>query len=374
LLNGGVLLRAVLAYRQDQELGSVLVLLVAYLLLYGLHGLLPGRPSWYRAGYISLQALLIFSLLSWPKRFEEFFAILFAALIAQVAPRHTARQTSLWIGLFALLMLYPLLSNSDLVSALAAALVYTAVGGMMAAYVLTCERARAARGRNRVLEQDLARANRQLSSYADRVRELAVARERIRLARDLHDSVTQTLFSMTLAAKSALVLLDRGGVGAGRQIERLQELSATALAEMRSLVANLRRVTVAQDGLLSALRQHLARRQLQDGLSVSLRVEEPGRLQPVEEESLFHIAQEALNNVAKHAGTMQAEVALNLARPAWLEIRDGGKGFLPESAQAEGHLGLASMRERAEEIGWQLVVASGPGAGTRVRAEQPPGR
>ena len=91
---------------------------------------------------------------------------------------------------------------------------------------------------------------------------------------------------------------------------------------------------------------------------------------------LYHIAQEALTNVARHAGTQQATVRLDLAgETSFLEIEDGGQGFDPQVAPGQrGHLGLAGMAERAREIGWSLSVESRPGHGTRVRVEEnPPG-
>lgn len=104
---------------------------------------------------------------------------------------------------------------------------------------------------------------------------------------------------------------------------------------------------------------------------MTLEVEAPGRLLPAEEENLFRIVQEALNNVTKHAQTHRAQVKLRLAEPAWVEVKDGGKGFVAGQAPASGHLGLANMRGRAEEIGWRLVVTSASGSGTCVRVEKP---
>jgi len=135
-------------------------------------------------------------------------------------------------------------------------------------------------------------------------------------------------------------------------------------------VAHLRPVTVTEEGLVCAVRRHLAARYLQDGLFVRLEGDEAGSLSPAEAENLFRIIQEALTNVVKHTQCGAAEVQIRLGPAAWVEVRDNGQGFLVPLAPATGHMGLATMRERAAEIGWRLEVTSAPGAGTCVRIEK----
>jgi signal transduction histidine kinase len=96
-------------------------------------------------------------------------------------------------------------------------------------------------------------------------------------------------------------------------------------------------------------------------------------LAPAEEQILFRIAQEALNNIVKHAQASQAWIRLHLADPFWMEIEDRGQGFDLQRARNSGRVGLASMDERAAEIGWRLQVITAPGAGTRVRVDKPTG-
>jgi signal transduction histidine kinase len=95
-------------------------------------------------------------------------------------------------------------------------------------------------------------------------------------------------------------------------------------------------------------------------------------LDPEEEQSLFRIAQEALNNIVKHARSSQAQIRLHLSEPFWMEVQDQGQGFDLQRARNSGRVGLASMDERAAEIGWRLQVITSPGAGTRVRVEKKP--
>jgi signal transduction histidine kinase len=159
----------------------------------------------------------------------------------------------------------------------------------------------------------------------------------------------------------------------GAQLERLNQLAHSALSEMRVLISELRPEKVAGGGLVAALRRHLADRRLPETLSVSLEVEGDGPLEPAEEQGLFRIAQEALNNVVKHARASRAQVRLHLAEPFWIEIADQGQGFDLRQARNGGRVGLVSMGERASQIGWDLQVITSPGAGTRIRVVKPPG-
>jgi signal transduction histidine kinase len=204
----------------------------------------------------------------------------------------------------------------------------------------------------------------------------AAERERSRLAHELHDSVTQTVFSMNLTVQSARLLLEREPDRAAIQLDRLEELAAGAMGEIQALVSQLRPLPVAQGDLAAALRHLAAERQVGDGLQVGLDVDGERALPEAVSAGLYGIAQEALANVVKHSGTHEVSICLNLVEGAsFLEITDGGRGFDPELALSQrGHLGLAGMAERAREVGWSLAIESQPGRGTRIRVEEaPPG-
>jgi signal transduction histidine kinase len=284
--------------------------------------------------------------------------------------RFSPRAGAAWIGLFALLTAMPLVRPYGMPQALTLALIYTAVNTFLASYSLTAHRAHTARVQNLTLGQELHATNRQLQTYAKQIEQMTVVRERHRLARELHDSVTQTIFSMTLTTQSALVLMERDPSRLRSQLDRLTQLAQSALAEMRVLISELRPEKAAEGGLAAALRQHLANRLLPETLSVSLEVEGDGCLAPAEEQGLFRIAQEALNNIVKHAQASQACIRLHLAEPFWMEIRDQGRGFDLSQARNGGRVGLASMRERAEEIKWNLQITTSPGTGTCIRVEK----
>jgi signal transduction histidine kinase len=181
---------------------------------------------------------------------------------------------------------------------------------------------------------------------------------------------------MNLTVQSARLLLERDPGRTAVQLERLEELAASAMREIQALISQLRPRSVAEAGLPVALHQLAAERLERDGLHVAVEVD--GELGPPEAVAagLYRIAQEALTNVAKHAGTQQATVRLNLPPGVpFLEIEDHGLGFDPQLALSQsGHLGLAGMAERARELGWRLSIESQPGRGTRVRVEESPPR
>ena len=207
----------------------------------------------------------------------------------------------------------------------------------------------------------------------EQTREYAVVEERNRLARELHDSVTQSLFSVSLLSEASLNLLDRDPAKARERLERANELAQGALAEMRALIFQLRPVTLQEEGLLSALKKHLTAVHSRDGRVVTLGVTGAARRLPAPvEDAAFRIIQEALNNVVKHARSDQARVELDFGSDILqLAVTDSGVGFDTAAPRASGKLGMSSMQERAEGVGGRLHVESAPGRGTKVSAELP---
>lgn len=202
-----------------------------------------------------------------------------------------------------------------------------------------------------------------------RAQEAAVLEERNRLARELHDSVTQQLFSMTLTSQAARAHLEKNPQRAATQLERLQETASAALAEMRALIFQLRPPDLGDQGLVSALQQHIALLSRREGLRIELSATGDERLARGSEQTLYRIIQEALNNVVKHAQATVVRVVLDFSADH-LQVRvvDDGQGFdvaAPPKRDSR-HLGLISMRERAAEIGGVLQLHSAPGEGTTV--------
>jgi signal transduction histidine kinase/putative methionine-R-sulfoxide reductase with GAF domain len=222
----------------------------------------------------------------------------------------------------------------------------------------------------------------------DRGRQLAVLEERRRLAHELHDSVTQHIFSMTLIAQSIGPAWRRDSAEGERRVTRLLELSQSALSEMRALLAELRPPEgrtiaagtvpavlgielVRRDGLAAALRRHLSDI-ARDGLQSHFEARGCIRQPREQQEALYRIAQEALNNVIKHAQARRVELTLSTVHGATrLTVEDDGRGFIvapvgAPSDRVSGGFGLRTMQERAEALGGQVRIISTPGRGTTV--------
>ena len=204
-------------------------------------------------------------------------------------------------------------------------------------------------------------------------RELSIVSERNRLALELHDVVSQKLFSLVLGAESAATLLDRDVAAARRQIDRLQEIAREALDELRLLILELRPPDLERDGLAGALRKEVdVLRQLHD---VEILIDIQGGADGGERDAdVLRIAQEALHNALRHAAPHRVTVTVaGDGERLLVEVTDDGAGFEPADAELRSkHLGLTSMEERARSIGGRLELRSAPGAGTTVRLEVAP--
>lgn len=201
-----------------------------------------------------------------------------------------------------------------------------------------------------------------------RAQEAAVLEERSRLARDLHDSISQQLFSMTLTAQAARTQVEKNPPRAVAQLERLQDTANAALKEMRALIFQLRPPALNEQGLIAALQQHVDGLSHRESLSITMQVEGEERNARGVEQAIYRIAQEALNNVVRHAGACCVEIALDVQpHEIRLRIADDGRGFDLATAHPPGrHLGLISMRERATELNGSLELRSMPGQGTEI--------
>ncbi len=208
------------------------------------------------------------------------------------------------------------------------------------------------------------------------VQQKAHLEERQHLARELHDSVTQELFSIGLNVRTIEVLLAQEGVRTPRLLEKMADvrrLTKGALAEMRALIFELRPGALEEEGLVEALRKHAAAVQGRESLKVEVvagPLEVP-RLQPVAEEALYRITQEAVHNVVKHARASHVEVVIKAEdHQLALCVTDDGRGFEVTAVPA-GHMGLGSMRQRVAALHGEYTVESAPGAGTSVTVRLP---
>lgn len=197
-------------------------------------------------------------------------------------------------------------------------------------------------------------------------REKATAEERNRLARDLHDAVSQTLFSASLIAEVLPRIWERQPDEGHKRLEEVRQLTRGALAEMRTLLLELRPASLVEAELGDLLHQLGESITGRSRVPVSVTVEGQCALSTEAKVALYRIAQEALNNVAKHAGASQAKVSLQCqSGKVILRISDNGKGF-DMATRSPDSLGLGIMQERARGIGASLNVESKIGRGTEV--------
>jgi len=199
---------------------------------------------------------------------------------------------------------------------------------------------------------------------------MAALEERQRLARDLHDSVTQLIFSVMLMAQSVSPAYKRNVEEGERRIIRMMELSQQALTEMRALLAELRPVSPVENGLIPAVRQHIERIAARENITITLQEQNYTPQSRQTEEALYRIIQEAMNNTLKHAHATQAEITLERQQgQIRLSICDDGRGLemgkLPPNQT--GQFGLQGIRERVARLGGTMTMESRPGQGTTLQ-------
>jgi PAS domain S-box-containing protein len=201
----------------------------------------------------------------------------------------------------------------------------------------------------------------------EQAQQLAAVEERQRLARELHDSVSQALYGIALGARTARTLLDSNAAQAVEPVEYVLSLAEAGLAEMRALIFELRPESLETEGLVEALLKQTAATRARYGLEVTTELCDEPSLSLPEKEVFYRVAQEALHNVVKHAHASHVDLRLAANNGSVvLEVRDDGKGF--DAGQSfPGHMGLVSMRERATSLGAYLDVESAQGKGTTVR-------
>ncbi|WP_267716343.1 GAF domain-containing sensor histidine kinase [Streptomyces sp. CoH17] len=209
----------------------------------------------------------------------------------------------------------------------------------------------------------------------ERSRELTIAEERSRLAHELHDAVSQKLFSLRLTAQAATALVDRDPARAKDELHQVATLAAEAADELRAAVVELRPAALEEDGLVATLRTQIQVLDRAHGARVTFTGRGVKALPAAQEEAMLRVAQEALHNALRHSGADHVEVTLHRrGAGAVLRITDDGSGFDPHTVRRAGrHLGLVSMRDRAGGAGGRLTVRSTPGEGTTIEMEVPGG-
>jgi signal transduction histidine kinase len=204
---------------------------------------------------------------------------------------------------------------------------------------------------------------------------VAALEERQRLARELHDSVSQALYGIALGARTAQTQLERDPARLAEPLDYILSLAEAGLSEMRALIFELRPESLQTEGLVAALTKQADALRARHKLNLITRFDPEPAIALEAKEALYRIAQEALHNVAKHAHATRVELSLlNQEGKVLLEIRDNGKGF-DTAREYPGHLGIKSMPERAAQIGGEFRLESAPGGGTVITvrlAKYPP--
>lgn len=317
------------------------------------------------AVYLSVQIAIMVSLFLIEPDGDTFSLLLLPACMF-VMRQYEPGKAWIWVGVFSMFMSAMLVyGHQEYAPALI--VIYLAAYILISSFSLVIKQ-------NQIAQQQLIAANQQLRRYAEQVEDLTAVNERNRLARELHDSVTQTIFSMTLITRSASMLQERDPTKVPEKLSELQELAQNALKEMRALVTQLRPLSISDDGLFPVLDKHIEELNRRNEVHISLEPEkDPLLLDLRQQQEVFRIIQEALNNVIKHAHAKKAQV--NFAqgnKKITVTITDDGRGFdLQAPVDEPSHFGLQSMRQRAEELGGELVVKSSPDTGTKVMCTIP---
>jgi len=314
--------------------------------------------------FLALHTALVAALILTPP-YQDFFAILILSVIL-VATRHLPRDRDvIWLAACCVVPSVTLLIAFGLAEGLQYVPAYVAGVLCLGLYGRASRKAEEARERSDEL------LNR-LRVYADQVEELATTQERTRLARELHDAVTQTIFGISLAAAAAKMALNDDPAQVPSILNKIEESSEDALKELRSIVAELRPFRVADDPLSLSLPRHFDLRARREGLLVHYDQTGGETSDAVTREALFRTIQEALNNVVKHAGVNEASVELSYTDSEIVAaIRDAGRGFTPGLANPETGFGLTTMRERIETLGGSFRLTSEQNEGTQVVVRLP---
>ena len=347
------------------------VILVIYGILLGIFPLItkgsPFKAHLYFGiqSFLTISAMLLFYEL-------DFFAFLFLPLAGQVMfvfPRRTAFG---WVIFFGITTVIGQFIQFGRLEGLSFSFLYLAGLFLISSFSNLMLRANEARLQSDQLLDKLQQAHSQLQEYAGQAEELATAKERNRLARELHDSVAQTLYGLTLQAEAASRKLNAGkNDEVAVYLHEIRDSSQQTLKETRLLIFELRPPVLEKEGLVPALRARLESVESRSGLKALISLQDVGRLPSGIEAGLYGISNEVLNNILKHAHASEIKVSLEKKESKIiLEICDNGVGFDPDLVEGYGGLGLKGMRERAEQINSDLRISSGSN-GTQVRVEVP---
>jgi NarL family two-component system sensor histidine kinase LiaS len=210
------------------------------------------------------------------------------------------------------------------------------------------------------------------AELTEQVKQSAVNEERQRLARELHDAVSQQLFAISMTMAAVKRTLGQNPEKASRQVELVEEMAAAAQSEMRALLLHLRPTQLEGKSLREGIEGLLIELQMKHSLSFSWQIDDTPTLPKGMEDHLFRILQEALSNTLRHARATKVEVKLaQMKNQLRLKITDDGVGFVEGEEKKSSSYGMKLMEERVAEIGGVLVISSAPGHGTMIEVTVP---
>jgi signal transduction histidine kinase len=370
----GITFRALDNFANSQGLFTVVGLLTLFIVIYSLLPILNNRIAWATSVLLLILSGIII-ILSFqeindtPPRVDYFF-VLFLLPIIFVGVTFSQQKAFWWDTVFSVLMIAFLIVSYGINHAFQFIILYLAIFLFVASYVAVLRKAEESDRESRKLLTELELAHHKLKQYALQAKEVAILEERNRLARELHDSVTQTIFSMTLTMDSVKILMVKDKDKVPPLIDRLRVLANDALAEMRTLITQLRPRAIGKEGLIKALQQHISERTKREGLDIDFNENVDAQVIIPEEveENLFRVVQEALNNVVKHAQVRRASLSLRITgNEIFMKIEDKGIGFNSEKEVSdESHLGLIGIQERARKIDARVNINSKVGEGTSI--------
>jgi signal transduction histidine kinase len=373
LLTVGGIIRYVVRFRDTRF--ELVALLMGYLILLFAEPVFIRRHRRLVPIYLLAQTAIICTVaLISPA--VDFWTTLFLPLVVQVMLNFPQRAGFAITGIFTVIMAILMLLGPGPEAGLPLIFLNGVGYFLFAAFIAIIREAEAAREESQKQQAKLQQEVEQRLQVEEALRksemEKAVAAERNRLARELHDSVTQSLYSLTLFTEAARQMAeDARYEGIERQIGQIGRIGLQALKEMRLLVYELRPPELKVEGLVRALRQRLEAVEGRAGVEARVVVvdaDEFGRLPRDVELGLYRIAQEALNNALKHAAATTEVVHLRKANGrVELEVVDDGLGFQPEAVRDRGGMGLESICQRAEGLGGTATIRSAPGEGTSVK-------
>jgi len=373
LIYAAVLARA-LGWSQDSAPISleVWILLILFGVIMVSEPPLTHRIAWYPRFYTTVQSLLVIIML-YQDPSLDILTMLFLPLSFQVVRFFGDRIGFAWIGAFSLAQVGLFMVGLSWEQGIIMLLLSTGSNCLMGSFAHLMTRTEQRQQENQRLYGELQGAYTRLINSAAQADALAAAEERHRLARELHDTLTQTLFSMNLAVETARFARETDQSRMDEYLERLQFLARNAIEQVKALTGQVPMRRTPHNGFTAALRSLAEERKSLDELEVIVEVSGDRVLPDNVQVNLYGIVQEALNNVIRHAGVHQAYIRLRQELPySSLEVFDEGCGFDLTSLDTSNGFGLAGMSERVNEISWELEIDSNPGLGTRIFVREKP--